>query len=89
VTRRSPLPGAPTVSVQNRALDTKTSEFVFARLGLDGVQCEHKSLYWFGQKYPYIQWILLLLVLPCTRVLIVEVTSIREGEQISSLFSGV
>jgi hypothetical protein len=47
-------------------LDTKTGKFVSSRPGRDGVQCGHKGLYWFGQKCPYVRWILLLLVLPCT-----------------------
>jgi hypothetical protein len=38
---------------------------------------------------PYVQWILLLLVLPCTGVLAVGVTSFREREQILGLFGGV
>jgi hypothetical protein len=62
------------------------SEFVSMHLGQDGVQCGHKGLYWFGQKYPYIQWMLLLLMLLCTRVLVIGVTSFREREQIPSLF---
>jgi hypothetical protein len=45
------------------------------------------SLYWFGQKCPYVLWILLLLVLPCTEVLIVGVTRFREMEQIPSLLA--
>jgi hypothetical protein len=74
---------------KNRTLDTKMSEFVYARLGLDGVQCGYKGLYWFKQKHPYVQWMFLLLMLPCTEVLIVGVTSFREREQIPSLFFGV
>jgi hypothetical protein len=70
-------------------LDTKTSKFVSTRLGPDGVQCEHKDLYWFGHKCPYVQWILLLHVLPCTGLFVVGVTSFREREQIPSLFGGV
>jgi hypothetical protein len=31
------------------------------------VQSRHKGVYWFGQEQPYVQWLLLLLVLPCTR----------------------
>jgi hypothetical protein len=61
---------------------------VSARLGLDGVQSGHKDVYWFGQKWPYVQWVLLLLVLPCTRVLVVGVTSFRERERIPGLFGG-
>jgi hypothetical protein len=71
--------------VSRITLDTKTSKFVSAHLGPDGVQCGHKGLYWFGQKYPYVQWILLLLVLLCTRVLAVGVTNFRERERIPSL----
>jgi hypothetical protein len=33
-----------------------------------------------GKKCPYVQWVLLLLVLPYTRVLIVGVTNVRERE---------
>jgi hypothetical protein len=44
-------------------------------LGLDGVQSIHKDVYWFGHEQPYVQWVLLLLVLPCTGVLVVGVTS--------------
>jgi hypothetical protein len=39
-------------------------------------------------KMSYIQWILLLLALPCTKVLVVGVTSFREREQIPGLFGG-
>jgi hypothetical protein len=83
---------APTyrqLSVSRTVLDTKTSKFVSARLGPDGVQCGHKGLYWFGQRCPYVQWILLLLVLPCTGVLVVGVISFRKRERIPSLFGGV
>jgi hypothetical protein len=62
---------------------------VTARLGLDGMQSGHKSLYWFGQECPYVQWVLLLLVLPCTGVLVVGVTSLREMERIPGLLGGV
>jgi hypothetical protein len=72
--------------VSRTTLDSKMSKFVTARLGLDGVQCEHKGLYWFRQECSYIQWILLLLMLPYTGVLIVGVTSFREKEQIPSLW---
>jgi hypothetical protein len=34
--------------VSRTALDTKTSTFVSARLGPDGVQYGHKGLFWFG-----------------------------------------
>jgi hypothetical protein len=30
------------------------------------VQSGYKGLYWFGQEWPYVQWVLLLLVLPYT-----------------------
>jgi hypothetical protein len=70
--------------VSRTALDIKTSEFVFAHLRLDGVQCIHKGLYWFRQRFPYIQWILLLLVLPCIGVLVVGVMS--EGVDPKSLW---
>jgi hypothetical protein len=62
------------------------SKFVSARLGLDGVQSGHKDVYWFGHERPYVQWVLLLLVLPYTRVLIVGVTSFHERERIPGLF---
>jgi hypothetical protein len=52
------------------------------------VQSEHKDVYWFRQERPYVQWIQLLLVLPCTRVLVVGVTSFQEREQILGLFGG-
>jgi hypothetical protein len=65
------------------------SKFVSARLGPDVVQYGHKGLYWFWQECPYIQWVLLLLMWPCTEVLIVGVTSFREREQIPGLFGGV
>jgi hypothetical protein len=77
------------MSVSRTVLDTKTSKFVSVHLGPDGVQCRHKGLYWFGQRCPYVQWILLLLVLPYTGVLVVGVTSFREREWIPSLFDAV
>jgi hypothetical protein len=46
----------------------------------------YKNVYWFGQERPYVQRIRLLLVLPCTGVLVVGVTSFREREQIPGLF---
>jgi hypothetical protein len=52
------------------------------------VQSAHKGVYWFGQERPYVQWIRLLLVLPCTRVLVVGVTSFREREQNLGFFGG-
>jgi hypothetical protein len=61
------------------------SEFVSARLGLDGVQSGHKDVYWFGHEWPYVQWVSLRLVLLCTGVLIVGVTSFREREHIPGL----
>jgi hypothetical protein len=39
-----------------------TSEFVSACLSPDGVQSEHKDVYWFGQERPYVQWFMLLLL---------------------------
>jgi hypothetical protein len=63
------------VSRESGGLNKATSKFVFMRLGLDGVQSGHKDVYWFGHERPYIQWVLLLLVLPCTGVLVVVVTS--------------
>jgi multidrug transporter EmrE-like cation transporter len=65
-----------------------TSEFVSTRLDPDDVQSGHKGIYWFGQEWSYVQWILLLLVLSCTGVLVVGITSFREREQISGLFWG-
>jgi hypothetical protein len=62
------------------------SEFVSARLGLDSVQSGYKGVYWFGQERHYVQWILLLLMLPYTEVLVVVVTSFREREWILGLF---
>jgi hypothetical protein len=50
------------------------------------VQYGHKGLYWFRQKYPYVQWVLLLLMLPYIGVLVLRVISFRERERISSLF---
>jgi hypothetical protein len=44
------------------------------------VQSEHKDVYWFGHERPYVQWVSLRLMLPCTGVLIVGVTSFRERE---------
>jgi hypothetical protein len=64
------------------------SEFVSARLGPNGVQSGHKGVYWFWQEWPYVQWILLLLVLSCIGVLVVGVTSFREKEQILGPFRG-
>jgi hypothetical protein len=64
------------------------SEFVSARLDPDGVQSGHKGVYWFGQERPYVQWVLLLLVWPCTGVLVVGVTRFRERERVPGLFGG-
>jgi hypothetical protein len=71
--------------VSRTALDTKASEFVSTCLGPDGVQCGHKGLYWFEQRFPYVQWILLLLVLPCTGVPVVGVQAFERvsGSQVS------
>jgi hypothetical protein len=58
--------------------------------GPDGVQSGHKGVYWFGHERPYVQWILLLLVLPYTGMLVVGVTSFsREGADPRSLLWGV
>jgi hypothetical protein len=65
------------------------SKFVSARLGSDGVQSGHKDVYWFGHEWPYVQWVLLLLILPCIGVFVVGVTSFQEREWILGLFSGV
>jgi hypothetical protein len=56
-----------------------------ACLDSDGVQYRHEGLYWFGQECPYVQWVLLLLVLSYTGVLIIGVTSFQERERIPSL----
>jgi hypothetical protein len=52
------------------------------------VQSGHKDVYWLGHERPYVQWISLRFVLPCSRVLVVGVTSFREREQVPSLLSG-
>jgi hypothetical protein len=39
------------------------------------VQSGRKDVYWFRQKLSYVQWIQLLLMLSCTEVLVVGVTS--------------
>jgi hypothetical protein len=50
------------------------------------VQSGHKDVYWFGHERPYIQWVSLWFVLPCTKVLVVGVTSFfRERERIPGL----
>jgi hypothetical protein len=50
------------------------------------VQSGHKDVSWFGHERPYVQWVLLLLMLPCTRMLVVGVTSFsREGADPRSL----
>jgi hypothetical protein len=59
-------------------LNRATSKFISARLDLDGVQYGHKDVYWFGHERPYIQWVSLWFVLPCTGVLVVGVTSFFE-----------
>jgi hypothetical protein len=54
------------------------------------VQSRHKDVYWFGHEWPYVQWVLLLLMLPCTGVLIVGVTNFsREGADPRSLLGCV
>jgi hypothetical protein len=54
------------------------------------VQRGHKGVYWFGHERPYVQWVLLLFVLPCIEMLIVGVTSFsREGADPRSLLWGV
>jgi hypothetical protein len=66
------------------------SKFVSAHLGLDGVQSGHKDVYWFEHEWPYVQWVLLLLVSPCTGVLVIGVTSFsREEENPRSLLGCV
>jgi hypothetical protein len=45
-----------------------------------------KGVYWFGQERPYVQWVLLLLVLLDTGVLVVGVISFRERGRILGLF---
>jgi hypothetical protein len=62
------------------------SKFISARLGLDGVQSGHKDIYWFRHERPYVQWVLLLLVLLCTGVLVVGGYKLsREGADPRSL----
>jgi hypothetical protein len=61
-------------------LNGVTSEFVSARLDPDGVQSRHKDVYWFRHERPYVQWVSLRFMLPCTGVLVVGVTSFRERE---------
>jgi hypothetical protein len=86
VTRRSsPTWRANCRCLENRGLNRTTSKFVSARRGLDGVQSGHKDVYWFGHERPYVQWVLLWLVLPCTGVLVARVTSFRERERILGL----
>jgi hypothetical protein len=70
------------------ALETKTSEFVFTRLGPDGVQCGHKG-YILVLARMSLRPVDSTVVLPCTRVLVVGVTSFQERERILSLFGGV
>jgi hypothetical protein len=55
---------------------------------LMAVQSGHKDVYWFGHERPYVQWVSMRIVLPCTGVLVVGVTSFREREQVPSLLSG-
>jgi hypothetical protein len=52
------------------------------------MQSRHKDVYWFGHERPYIQWVSLRFMLPCTGVLVVGVTSFQEREQVPSLLSG-
>jgi hypothetical protein len=44
-----------------------------------------KDVYMFEHERPYVQWVLLLLVLPFTGVLVVGVTSFQEREWILGL----
>jgi hypothetical protein len=55
---------------------------------LMAMQSGHKDVFWFEHEQPYVQWILLRFMLPCTGVLIVGVTSFREREQVPSLLGG-
>jgi hypothetical protein len=71
--------------LEDRCVNRVTSEFVPMRLGPDGVQSGHKDVYWFRHERPYIQWVSLRFVLPCTGVLVVGVISFREREQILGL----
>jgi hypothetical protein len=83
------LPGVPIVCVYRTGyLNGATSEFVSERLDPDGVQSGHKDIYWFGHERPYVQWVLLRFVLPCTGVLVVGVTRFRERKHIPSLLIG-
>jgi hypothetical protein len=52
------------------------------------VQSGHKDVYWFGHERPYVQWVSLRFVLPCTGVLIIGITTFREREQVPSLLGG-
>jgi hypothetical protein len=74
------------VSKKTGGLNRATSKFVSARLGPDGVQSGQKDVYWFGLERSYVRWVLVLLVLSCTGVLVVRVTSFRERERIPGLF---
>jgi hypothetical protein len=69
-------------------LNRVTSGFISAHLVPDGVQTKHKDVYWFRHERPYIQWVSLRFMLPCTGVLVVGVTSFREREQVPSLLGG-
>jgi hypothetical protein len=71
--------------LEDRCVNSVTSEFVPVRLGPNYVQSGHKDVYWFGHERPYIQWVSLRFVLPCTGVLVVGVTSFRERKQILGL----
>jgi hypothetical protein len=63
-----------------------TSEFIYVHLGLDGVQSEHKDVYWFKHEWPYVYWVSLQFMLPCTGVLVVGGYKLFErgsGSQVS------
>jgi hypothetical protein len=52
------------------------------------VQSRHKDVYWFRHERPYVLWVSLRFLLPCTGVLAVGVTSFQEREQVPSLLDG-
>jgi hypothetical protein len=73
----------------SECLNRATSEFISARLGLDGVQYGHKDVYRFRHERPYIQWVSLRFVLPSTGVLVAGLQAFsRDGVDPRSLVSG-
>jgi hypothetical protein len=49
------------------------------------VQSGHKDVYWFRHERPYVQWVSLRFMLPCTEVLVVGLISFRERVDPKSL----